>query len=172
MLVGFLLYSFIDIRILSINQWFKIYVYNICLYQYANLMSWYTTPVRNMDVWTLRWIHIGFFHLHWFCRIVIVKESTLYYLTFYQKKEKSILYFPRIYFKIIRCFGYATSICILGSYWIHLFKLKLCWDLNAGASLGTANWSIGLGPPFFKTSIFKSFIIIFINNFGFYCFVK
>ena len=29
MLVGFSLYSFIDIRILPINQWFKIYMYNI-----------------------------------------------------------------------------------------------------------------------------------------------
>lgn len=46
MLVGFSFYLFMDRRILPINQWFKL-MYNIYLYQYANLRSWYTTPVPN-----------------------------------------------------------------------------------------------------------------------------
>lgn len=125
MLVGFLLYSFIDIRILPINQWFKIYMYNIFISIFDVMI--YNTSTKHGC------LDLALDPHRFLSSPLILSDShsqRIYFVLFNILPKKTTLYFLRIYFKTIRCFGYVTSICILGSYWTHLFKLKLCWDLN------------------------------------------
>lgn len=103
MLVRFSFSTFIDIRILPINQpVVEIYKYMLQIDLHRKLMSYSIRPVSNIQVRYLRWIHIVFSHLHWFCRIVTVKESTLYSFIFDYLEINILIRRPNIF-------------CILGS---------------------------------------------------------